>query len=119
MKFTEEKVMPDIDLIHKNFDYDKYQQFGLKNGYCEYKKHVRDETGDFGVSSSEGYPDVSNYTFGFKSMIDHIFYSGRTLKLTAIKKMPNFEDLENYVGFPCEHFPSDHLPIGVELDYIE
>lgn len=65
----------------------------------------------------DGFPEMSNYTEDFKAWIDHIFINQNGLTLTALKKMPTIEDCSAYIGFPCDDFPSDHLPIGIEVDF--
>ena len=59
----------------------------------------------------------SNFTYGFKGMIDYIFYSKHLLHLTGI--LPGvrekwFED-RNIPGCPFISIPSDHLPLLSEF----
>lgn len=64
-----------------------------------------------------GFPDFTNYTGNFKAVIDHIFFTP-ALGLTGLGKLPSLKDLEGYKSFPNKYFPSDHLPIVAEFDYM-
>ena len=37
--------------------------------------------------------------------------------IAAIKELPHFESegIKEVNGFPYDHFPSDHIPIGVDI----
>jgi hypothetical protein len=39
------------------------------------------------------------------------------MDLVSLKKMPTLEELSKcgYIGFPCDDFPSDHLPLCFDL----
>ena len=59
----------------------------------------------------------SNFTYGFKGMIDYIFYSKHLLHLTGVLpgvKEKWFED-RNIPGCPFISIPSDHLPLLSEF----
>jgi len=62
--------------------------------------------------SAIGELPFTNYTPGFKGVIDYIWYSANALNVTNLLG-PVDEDYINkqVVGFPNAHFPSDHLPI--------
>lgn len=113
-------IYQDTKNLYDTFKYDDYLKFGLLNAYSGYQEIISNSESleeNYSVTNLDGYPQFSNFVHGFKAMIDHIFYSSKTLSLTGIKKMPTQSDLEGYIGFPCDHYPSDHLSIGVELTY--
>ena len=60
--------------------------------------------------SAIGELPFTNYTPGFKGVIDYIWYSANALNVTNLLG-PVDEDYINkqVVGFPNAHFPSDHL----------
>eukprot|EP00834_Sanchytrium_tribonematis_P003722 NODE_154_length_15322_cov_0.584510.p2 type:complete len:478 gc:universal NODE_154_length_15322_cov_0.584510:12770-14203(+) len=50
----------------------------------------------------------TNYTPGFKGVIDYIFYSDRLLEVTATLGEISQDYYNNYVGFPNPHLPSEY-----------
>lgn len=56
----------------------------------------------------------SNYTPGFVSLIDHIFYTP-SLRVQKLLGNVDREHLQTVPGFPHYHFPSDHLALYAEF----
>lgn len=62
--------------------------------------------------------DWSNRTEKFTDTIDYIFYYSTQLR--PIQVLPCPELLQKYESFlPNENFPSDHIPLGCRLEWIE
>lgn len=57
----------------------------------------------------------TNYTPGFKGVIDYIFYSTNALAVTGLLGKIDEGYLEKVVGFPNAHFASDHVPVLAEF----
>ncbi|KAI8335058.1 Endonuclease/exonuclease/phosphatase [Chlamydoabsidia padenii] len=59
----------------------------------------------------------TNYTPGFKGMLDYIWYSSNTIDSLSLLGPIEPSYLNKVVGFPNAHFPSDHIPIAAELKF--
>lgn len=59
----------------------------------------------------------TNYTPGFRGMIDYIWYSTNALQVTGLLGMVDQDYLARVPGFPNVHFPSDHLSLMAELEF--
>ncbi|KAG0147068.1 hypothetical protein CROQUDRAFT_656525 [Cronartium quercuum f. sp. fusiforme G11] len=57
----------------------------------------------------------TNYTPGFKGVIDYIFYSTGSLAVTGLLGKIDETYLDKVVGFPNAHFASDHVPVLAEF----
>ncbi|EGG12502.1 uncharacterized protein MELLADRAFT_46528 [Melampsora larici-populina 98AG31] len=57
----------------------------------------------------------TNYTPGFKGVIDYIFYNEEVLDVTGVLGKIDETYLEKVVGFPNAHFASDHVPVLAEF----
>ena len=59
-------------------------------------------------------PEFTNYTEGFKGVIDYVWFSADTISSVGVLNMPSAADIEGIPGGkPCPNtqHPSDHLPI--------
>lgn len=74
----------------------KPNELNLKSSYEDY--------------CAEGYPEFTNYTRGFKEVLDYIFYS-EGLETISLGKVPNSQDFKGVIGIPNQFYPSDHLPL--------
>ena len=59
--------------------------------------------------------DFTNYTPGFRGVIDHIFYSTNALETICLLGGVDKEYMKRVPGFPNYHFPSDHLSLMAEF----
>lgn len=69
-------------------------------------------------SNLDGTPDEltwTNYTPGFRGVIDHIWYSTNSLENTQLLGPVDAEYMKRVPGFPNYHFPSDHLALLAEF----
>ncbi|KAI8577796.1 hypothetical protein K450DRAFT_250045 [Umbelopsis ramanniana AG] len=57
----------------------------------------------------------TNYTPGYKGVLDYIFPSANTFSVSGVLGPIDKEYISRQVGFPNPHFPSDHIPIMCEL----
>lgn len=57
----------------------------------------------------------TNYTPGFRGMIDYIWYSTNAMQVTGLLGEVDKKYLERVPGFPNVHFPSDHLALMAEF----
>jgi len=69
--------------------------FGLRSAYAQ------------GPGGKELLP-FTNYTPGFQGVIDYIWYSTSALSVEAVMEEPEAAYIENVVGFPDPHFPSEY-----------
>jgi CCR4-NOT transcription complex subunit 6 len=93
-------------------------------------KHADLEDRDYGIFSNAGishpftlksaYSSVgelsfTNYTPGFVDVIDYIWYSANSLRVSGVLGDVDKEYLQRVPGFPNFHFPSDHLALMAEF----
>jgi CCR4-NOT transcription complex subunit 6 len=100
-------VSPDHDELggrsYGNFTKDGMDHpFSLKSAYTNLD------------STAEEVP-FTNYTPGFRGVIDHIWYSTNALENTSLLGKVDPEYMNTVPGFPNYHFPSDHLSLMAEF----
>lgn len=105
--FTKGTVKPDIPEFkgraYGNFTKDGIEHpFQLRSAYTNLDK------------SPEAVP-YTNYTPGFRGVIDHIWYSTNALDNTALLGKVDEEYMATVPGFPNYHFPSDHIALMAEF----
>lgn len=114
-----EFVISECIKLYQNFNFELYRKFNFINCFAQYKQH-RDGLGEGALDKWEdGFPEMSNYTKDFKAWIDHIFINQNGMELVSLKEMPTIDQCKAYPGFPCDDFPSDHLPICIEIVFKE
>ncbi|CDS06803.1 hypothetical protein LRAMOSA09328 [Lichtheimia ramosa] len=57
----------------------------------------------------------TNYTPDFKGVLDYIWSTTNTLQVMSLLGPIDKQYLNKVIAFPNPHFPSDHIPIMVEL----
>lgn len=57
----------------------------------------------------------TNYTASFRGVIDHVWYSTNSLEVVGLLGAVEPSYLRRIPGFPTWWFPSDHLPLCVEI----
>lgn len=72
----------------------------------------------FYFESACGTPKYTNYTEDFKGCLDYIFIEKSKLRVSKIVPVPTETELQQYKGLPNEYFPSDHLALVVDLEFI-
>ncbi|RZC38016.1 hypothetical protein BDFB_005506 [Asbolus verrucosus] len=73
---------------------------------------------NFQFESACGLPKYTNYTHDFKDCLDYIFVEKNKMKVTNIIPFPKEEELVLYEGLPNNVFPSDHLALIVDLEFM-
>ncbi|RKF54134.1 Glucose-repressible alcohol dehydrogenase transcriptional effector [Golovinomyces cichoracearum] len=76
--------------------------FSLKSAYTNLDK------------SQDSVP-FTNYTPGFRGVIDHIWYSTNSLENISLLGQVDPEYMKTVPGFPNHHHPSDHLSLLAEF----
>lgn len=61
----------------------------------------------------------TNYTPDFRQTIDWVFYSTNSIQVSKVLGEPDQEYMRRVPGFPNHYFPSDHLPLMMELQIKE
>jgi CCR4-NOT transcription complex subunit 6 len=87
----------------KNHRYGKYTDSGMSHPF-----NLRSAYGQ-GPGGKEILP-FTNYTPGFVGVIDYIWYETPLLNVEAVMDGPEAAYVENVVGFPDPHFPSEYHP---------
>jgi mRNA deadenylase 3'-5' endonuclease subunit Ccr4 len=59
----------------------------------------------------------TNFTVGFKNLLDYIFISRNSLEVVGQAPMPSIAELEEETAIPSSVFPSDHVSIGIDIVY--
>lgn len=65
--------------------------------------------------SAGGYPQYTNYTGGFKDLLDYIFIETEYLHAVHVAPFPTVEVLSEHTALPSVVFPSDHLAVAVDV----
>mmetsp|Transcript_13747 Transcript_13747/g.13293 ORF Transcript_13747/g.13293 Transcript_13747/m.13293 type:complete len:639 (+) Transcript_13747:547-2463(+) len=71
-------------------------------------------THPFSLISASTTP-YTNYTKGFKDILDYIYYQSDHLRVIRVAPFPSENILSQDVALPSQHFPSDHLAVVVDL----
>ncbi|TAQ84891.1 hypothetical protein B7494_g6779 [Chlorociboria aeruginascens] len=101
------RVMPDHPEL-SNYQYGNFTRDGIEHPFSLRSAYSL----LFGTPQEMTF---TNYTPGFKGLIDHIWYSTNALEATSILGPPDAEYMKRVPGLPNYHFPSDHLPLVVEF----
>jgi hypothetical protein len=65
--------------------------------------------------SAAGFPPYTNFTGGFKDLLDYIYVEKDRFEVTRVAPFPSLEQLVENVALPSEVFPSDHIAVAVDL----
>lgn len=96
-----------MDHVYGNYTSDGlHHKFSLKSSYS----HL-----DASPDQPKGGLNFTNYTPGFRGVIDYIWYTTSSLSVTGLLGEVEPSYLSKVVGFPNAHFPSDHISILAEL----
>ncbi|KAG4072368.1 hypothetical protein HA402_004300 [Bradysia odoriphaga] len=64
-------------------------------------------------------PKYTNYTVGFAACLDYIFYQPTNLRVIQTIPVPSEEELQAHTAIPCVVYPSDHISLVADLEWIE
>ena len=67
--------------------------------------------------SAAGSPRFTNYTLGFKDCLDYIWVDKESFTVTQVVPFPSDQELAFYSALPNIVFPSDHVPVIVDLKF--
>lgn len=95
------------DLAGYNYDY--YTEKGMEHPFT-----LKSSYGD-SPDAIKSSLQFTNYTPGFTDVLDYIWYSSNSLRVTGLLGKVDDEYLSKVPGFPNVHFPSDHLALVAEF----
>lgn len=100
-------VAPDHKEL-RGFEYGDFTKHGIEHPFQIRSAYTNlDKT-------PEALP-FTNYTPGFRGVIDHIWYSTNALENVALLGPIDPEYMRGVPGFPNYHFPSDHISLVAEF----
>ena len=67
--------------------------------------------------SAAGTPKYTNYTMGFKDCLDYVWVERENFLVTQVVPFPSDQELELHSALPNIVFPSDHIPVIVDLKF--
>ena len=67
--------------------------------------------------SAAGYPKYTNYTQGFKDCLDYVWIEKDAVEVKQVVPFPSEEELAMHIALPNIVFPSDHVPVIVDLQF--
>ncbi|KAJ8019825.1 2',5'-phosphodiesterase 12 [Holothuria leucospilota] len=87
---------------------------GGKEEYCGGMELTHD------LNLQSACPDVpyTNFVPAFIDTIDHIVFSVDTIGIHRVVPMPSHEEVTRYTALPNEVFPSDHLALVCDLQWL-
>jgi mRNA deadenylase 3'-5' endonuclease subunit Ccr4 len=65
--------------------------------------------------SASGLPTFTNYTKGFKDLLDYIYVQTGHFEVTRVAKFPDEATLAADTALPSRVFPSDHIAVAVDV----
>ena len=74
---------------------------------------------DLDIISAAGFPPHSNYTRDFKDVLDYIYIEPKHFKVVRVAPFPSEEVLSRNTALPSCAFPSDHLAVIVDLEFVD
>ena len=74
---------------------------------------------DLDIVSAAGFPTHTNYTRDFKDLLDYIYIEPAHFKILRVAPFPSEEVLSKHTALPSCAFPSDHLAVIVDLEFID
>lgn len=107
------------------YKYGRYTSEGLVSRLSPLKSaysHIQEARMENGENGGDDAPLLrpgailwTNYTPGFRGVIDYIWYSTTSTVVTGLLAGVEPEYARGVVGFPNWHHPSDHIPIVVSF----
>jgi mRNA deadenylase 3'-5' endonuclease subunit Ccr4 len=63
-------------------------------------------------------PRYTNFTGSFVGVLDYIFFTKNHLRVLGSLDMPSDEVVSEFTALPSPRFPSDHLPLVADFDWL-
>ena len=79
--------------------------------------YFQDLSHDFSLLSAAGTPPYTNFVAGFCGTLDYIYADASKLELKREIPLSDHEDVVKEIALPNRIFPSDHMPLVVELKW--
>ncbi|XP_064117001.1 2',5'-phosphodiesterase 12-like isoform X2 [Macrobrachium nipponense] len=73
---------------------------------------------NYEMESACGLPPYTNYTVGFYGCLDYIFYQTDKFIVKKVIPMPTHEEVTEHTALPSITFPSDHIAIIADLEFV-
>ncbi|KXT03138.1 hypothetical protein AC578_7703 [Pseudocercospora eumusae] len=107
------------DLITQGSLSNSHSELG-DNNYGDFTRHGMSHPFSLkSVYSHIGELPYTNYTPDFRQTIDWVFYSTNSVQVNKVLGEPDQEYMRRVPGWPNHYFPSDHLPLVMELQVKE
>lgn len=71
----------------------------------------------FHFQNVTGTDQCTNYTSGFKAVLDYIFIDSDCLSVDRVVPLPSEAEVSEFVALPSVYFPSDHLALVADLKW--
>lgn len=71
----------------------------------------------FNFINVAGTSNLTNYTSGFKAVLDYIFIDSGRLNVDRVISMPSVDEMSEFVALPSVYFPSDHVALVADLKW--
>lgn len=62
-------------------------------------------------------PDFTNYVQGYQGLLDYIWYQNNCIQVKNVAPIPGKDELGGYL--PSYRYPSDHLAVVADLEFME
>ena len=72
---------------------------------------------DFRFQNVTGTEQCTNFTAGFKAVLDYILIDSDLLSVDRVVPLPSLEELSEFVALPSIYFPSDHLALVADIKW--
>lgn len=96
---------------HEDFGSHTYEPYSTEGAH-----HSLNLKNSYGLLSDEPLT-FTNFTPDFNGIIDYIWHRPNNLSVTGLLGSVPIEYSKQFVGFPTQHMPSDHIPLLVEFKF--
>lgn len=72
-----------------------------------------------GLINASGLPEYTNYTADFKDTLDYVMASQHCFQVVRVAPFPPESVLCEHIALPSEVFPSDHIAVAVDVEWID
>jgi 2',5'-phosphodiesterase len=68
-------------------------------------------------SADDMVPEFTNYVKGYQGLLDYVWYDRDHIQVKSTVPCPTKEELKGFL--PSEQFPSDHLAVVADLEFVD